>query len=187
MSRMESNEIARGRKVEAPSEPVADPLMSELVTYLAGDDGSPATVKFAGHTFRANVPQRVEMPKSWFDMVRGNLTFVVGEFDPANLRPPPAAPIKTDKQYRAHVARGLRQATGARELIRQWVRDTQLRAECDVGSDDFDYLGSLIEPRLAELAKMDGLNDKQIAALWVENGVFQKPWRGVNAVEVRDE
>lgn len=161
-------------------------LVSELVTYLASEEGSPATVQFAGYTFRANIPQRVEMSAEWFDMVRGNKFFVVGEFKPDELRPAPPAEIKTDKQYRAHVERWLKQVNSTHELIRQWVRDTQLRHMCDVGSDDYDLLGSLIEPRLAELAKMDGLNDRQVAAIWVENGIFQKPWKGVNAVEVKE-
>jgi len=177
-------------RAATPAEPEAkkpdDPIISELVTYLPGDDGPPQ-VKFAGHTFRGHVPQRVDMLTSWFEMVRGNKTFVVGEFDPAQIGAAvvPRAP-KTDRQYRAHVAEWLKRAPSVRDIIRLWVRDTSLRHQCEVGSDDYDFLGSLIEPRLAELAKIDGLTEKQVAALWVENGVFQKPWVGVSVLEVKD-
>jgi len=175
----------RGTPMLPPDMTPDDPLLSELITYVPGDSG-PAKVRFAGFTFQAHVPQRVEAKASWIDMVRGNKSFVVGEFDPAKLDKIVAPAPKTDKQYRAHCIAWLNRAQSVRDIIRLWVRDTQLRHECEVGSDDFDWLGSLIEPRLAELAKIDGLTEKQVAGLWVEHGVFQKPWVGVNAMEVKE-
>jgi hypothetical protein len=80
-------------------------------------------------------------------------------------------------EYRGYVANWLNSVRTTEALILKWSSDRDLRERCDVGSDDFEYLGTLIEPKAASLARQDGLSDQQVASLWVKHGIFELPWR----------
>lgn len=182
-----------------PPKPLAgaDVQKTELVTYLPGD-GDPHTVKWGGHTFHANVatpvayvdfadPEAAPHPnKTLVERARGNKHFKVGD-----EKKPAAGPAQptTPEQYRAHVVAWLKDigrdavnsnamTAGCTEaLIRRWADDAKLREVCGVGTDDYIYLRSLIDPKLSECQRADELNNEQLRELWVKHGIMELPWR----------
>ena len=132
-----------------------DPLVSEQVTYLPGEE-DPARVQFAGHHFHANLPLKVTMPKSWFEKLRGNKFFKVGPFDPAKdsakMREEPRTP-RTSDEYKAYAVAWFKSADNLHDFDERWVEEETLRQECGVGADDLDYLSSLSRPKRAGLKK----------------------------------
>ncbi len=173
-SLLDAGDGARGKTPAAKPEST-----SEQVTYVPGPD-DPSTVKWAGHVFHANVPKPV-INKTLIEAARGNKFFRVGAFSPSDVGTTEKAVLpKTSNDYRAHVVAWLKRVESADEFMTQWARDAPMREDCEVGLDDYDYLGSLMAPRLAELAKIDGLNELQLAKMWTRHGVNQVPWRVSN-------
>jgi hypothetical protein len=64
----------------------------------------------------------------------------------------------------------------ADELIARFAKDRELQLACEVGSDDFAYLGTLFMPRLYDLAKADDLTAQQVSSLWISHGFNVLPW-----------
>ncbi len=125
----------------------------EMVTYLP-QEGDPPSTKWRGIVFHANVPKRIT-DASHLAAARLNRFFKVGAFDPEVDRVPTEyekAP-KTSEQYRAHCIAWLPKMSSVDQLDTKWASEETLRMDCDVGTDDIDYLQHLIAPKRAELKK----------------------------------
>ena len=156
---------------QAPEQPKPGRPPGELVTYLAGD-GDPATLKWRGVEFKANVPQRIT-DKAHIAAARTNRFFRVGN---ETKEAPNAAP-EDSMDYRAHVVEWMRGVTTVEGLVKNWAADRALRVKCEVGEDDVKFLGTLIEPKLRDMRNAEGLSHPQIAQLWMDHGVLELPWR----------
>lgn len=175
--------MARQPKPIENEEPATEPV-TETITYLPGPH-DPNVTTWCGITFHANVPkdvtghaegsEREKLHHHLIERARDNPFFKVGNArpkKPANELP------KTAEQYRAYVVGWLSNPDiqHANDLIARWARDRDLRAACEVGADDYSYLGTLFMPKLHELARGDELTEQQVAVLWVENGITELPW-----------
>lgn len=141
------------------------------VTYLPGD-GDPAVTKYRGITFKAHQP--TEVTKEIVDAVRGNRFFQIGD-EPVQQAATDLP--KTHEQYRAWVINWMKDVSTVRDLIRHWTEDQSLRHTCEVGSDDMNYLGTIIAPKVEGMRRSEGLSEQQLANLWIQAGVFELPWR----------
>lgn len=170
----------RGRaKADAEPETVA-----EQVTYLAGD-GDPPSTKWHGIVFRANVPKMVTKPLL-IEQARGNRFFKVGKFDADKDQAPLpgfAGDPKTSAEYRSHIIGWVNKLGGQHpqpedieEMIKTFVAEARMREMCEVGSDDYSFIGSIFLPKMHELARAAGLNDDQLAKAWARYGLFQLPF-----------
>jgi hypothetical protein len=153
--------------------------LSEQITYLAGE-GDPPSTKWHGIVFHANVPKTVNKP-ALIEAAKNNRFFKVGTFDPQKdaggvVPLPSIADPKTSEQYRAHVVEWLRKVTDIDDFVKRWASEGDMRMACEVGSDDYSYLGTLLRPKMHELQKVAQLNDLQLAELWVRHGVNQLPF-----------
>lgn len=169
---------------EQASEPV-----TESITYLPGD-GDPAFVKWGGHTFKANVPKEItghldgttteKLNHHIIESARANPAFSVG----GKKTRKKSDDLPTDqKGYRAYMVAWLKEEKDgasvfqhAEQLIARFAQDRDLQAKCEVGFDDYQYLGSLFMPKLHELAAADELPEGAVASLWVSHGYNQLPW-----------
>ena len=143
-----------------------------LVTYVPGRD-DPAETKWRGVTFRANVAVRIKDPDH-IEAAKGNRFYKVeGE---AQARNPTQTPT-TNQEYRAHVVGWSKAVRTCAELIETWAADRRLRQDCEVGLDDVEWLGTIIEPRLRQMRLEEGLTELDVANLWVKHGVLELPWR----------
>jgi hypothetical protein len=148
------NEPLPADAVTPPQEEVKDPIESEQVTYLPGPE-DPPQVAFGGHVFNANLPKRVDMPRSWLEMVRGNKFFKVGAFDPTRdaVKAQEQTEPRTADEYKAHAVAWFKKVQSLQEFDALWRDEEELRQRCGVGAEDLDYLGSLSRPRRGELKK----------------------------------
>lgn len=139
---------------EIPTES-AELLTSEQVTYVPGPEG-PMETKWMGIVFRANAPKMVTK-RALIEAAKKNPFFKVGPFDPRTdvYREHEPAPPKTSREYRAHCVRWLLKTDSLDELAERWRDEAQLRADCEVGSDDLDYLSSLFDPKIADLIRRE--------------------------------
>lgn len=181
--------MPRAARVIVEDDPVAEPV-TETVTYVPGE-GDPAYTKWAGQTFQANVPKELighadgtpqqKLNLHIIDSVKnGNKSFTLGGQKPKGKST--AAP-KTADEYKSYFVDWLSKVNtpdshirSADALIARFAQDHQLQDACEVGADDFAYLGGLFMPRLHELAKGDELTEQQVAGLWLQHGVNQLPW-----------
>lgn len=161
----------------------SDGFVTETITYLAGN-GDPASVIWCGHTFHANVPKEItghpegtkaeQLNHHLIESARNNKTFSVG--GRTRKRDARAIP-QSAEEYRGYFVDWLNDDyRSANDLIARFARDRELQTACEVGSDDYAWLGSLFMPKLHELAKADELTEGQVAQLWVNNGINQLPW-----------
>lgn len=164
------------------------PPETVAITYLAGEH-DPVSIKWRRRTFHANVPVPISDP-DLIEAARGNKHFKVGEFDADKDRAPApdfTGTPKTADEYRAHVVGWVKKlqvanrdgnpnVAGIDDMITRWQSEQELRALCDVGSDDYAWIGTLFLPKMHELAKVAGLNDQQLADKWREKGVLQLPF-----------
>lgn len=160
-------------------------LVKESVTYIPGE-GDPATVKWCGHTFRANVPvpieghpegsERQRLNHHLIESARNNPSFrLSSEKGPRKSK---NALPKNEDEYKAHVVRWMQDPSidSAQALIERFAKDRQLQIDCEVGSEAFAWIRDLFMPKLSDLAKADELSNEQVAAIWVQHGVNQLPW-----------
>ena len=162
-----------------PVEPV-----TESITYIPGPM-DPVTVKWCGHTFQANVPKEItgnaegsdrdKLNMLLIERARENKHFMVGNARPKRNA---MAEPKTAEEYRAYMVGWMQDSAiqHADQMIARFARDRELQLACEVGSDDYSYLGTLFMPRLSDLARADELSEGQIASLWINHGVNQLPW-----------
>lgn len=169
---------------------------SETLTYVAGE-GDPPFVKWGGQTFHHNTPkelkahaegtERERMNHSLIESARGNKHFkVAGKL--AKHAIDPATTPKDSAQYRAHVVKWLTEIKADKEghlnddsshteaIVKAWAKDKALREACEVGTDDLDYIGTLLMPLLYDCAKAEGLSVEQLGKLWADNGITELPW-----------
>lgn len=149
----------------------AVPIGEELV-YLPGRD-DPSTVKWRGILFEANVPKRVT-DSGMIAAARENPFYRVGNAAPASRR---NESPKTGAAYRVHAVNWIRSSAAVEDLVRHWRDEANLRNSCEVGADDIAYLGSLIDPKLQDLAKAEELDPQQVARIWIRHGILELPWR----------
>ena len=137
------------------NQPSAKPkeTVSEQITYLPGPD-DPSTTKWRGYLFQANVPKTVAVPEM-IEQARGNKFFHVGPFDPAkdSVKVVPSEKPTTPEQYRSYAVEWFKRVKTLDEFDTRWMAEEVLREKCGVGTDDIDYLMSLIQPKRAELKK----------------------------------
>jgi len=130
-------------------------IASEQITYLPAE-GDPNSVKWLGHTFHANVPKTVTNA-TLIEKAKGNKFFKVGDFDPAKdaVKVEETPEPKTPEQYRAHAVAWIKRAKSVDELDLKWQSEETLRMSSGAGSDDVEYLMSLLGPKRAELRKAE--------------------------------
>jgi hypothetical protein len=158
--------------------------VTETITYIPGD-GDPPIVKWAGHTFHANVPKEIVGHPEGTDRDRLNHAIIERARDnPAfKVSGAPRARIKRDtpktpEQYRAYLADWLKDPAieHVRDLIGHFAKDKDLQLACEVGASDYDLIATLFMPRLHELTKFDELSAEQVAAIWIDHGYNVLPW-----------
>jgi hypothetical protein len=176
--------MARQSKIVDEAETPVEQV-TETVTYTPGPM-DPSTVKWAGHTFQANVPkditghadgtEREKLNHHLIERARENKHFTVGSARRPR-RDADALP-KTSEEYKAYMVGWLKdpEIASTDQLIARFARDHDLQVACEVGHDDFSYLSTLFMPRLHELARADELSDPQVASIWISHGVNQLPW-----------
>jgi hypothetical protein len=174
--------MARRATVIDDIDPPAEPV-TETITYVPGEMDKPS-VTWCGHTFKANVPLTItghaegsnqdKLNLHMIERARDNKHFTIGG---AKKKRDPSAPPETAEQYRSYFAQWMQGTFDhAEELVERFARDRELQARCQIGTDDYAYIGQLIEPKLHQLATGDDLNDLQIAALWARHGFNVLPW-----------
>lgn len=148
--------MARSATATSKTNDEAPELMaSEQITYLPAE-GDPTSVKWMGLVFHANVPKTVTNA-ALIEKAKGNKFFKVGAFDPASdaVKVEETPEPKTPEQYRAHAVAWLKSVKSVDALDLKWQAEETLRMACGVGSDDIEYLMSLLEPKRAELRKAE--------------------------------
>src|SRR5487761_34159 len=162
--------------------------VTETITYLP-NAMDPPVVKWGGQTFQANVPKeltgheeghpdatdRTRMNMHLIERARENKFFAVGNQRPKRERN--ALPTNA-QEYRTYIVEWLKDPAidSADKLIARFAADRTLQATCEVGPDDFERIASVFMPRLADLAKADGLTEGQLAQMWISHGIMQLPW-----------
>ena len=154
--------------------PSSDKDEGEHVTYWPGH-GDPHTVKWRGIEFKAGQPKKLRHAEH-IEAARGNRYFHVGDGDAPEVNPN-LGPTDANG-YRAHVVRWLDDMVTVEELIAKWAGEREMRDRCGTGDDDIRFLGPLVEPKLREMRRKEGLNDRQVADVWMKYGIFDLPWRG---------
>ncbi len=141
-------------KNEAGGEEFPLPSTYEQVTYVPGPQ-DPPFVRWRGHVFHANIPKRVTN-EALIEQAKGNRFFRVGPFDlKVNGVTVEETPLpKTSQQYRAWAVAWFKTMTSERDFDDRWAAEETLRMDCEVGTDDIDYLWTLAAPKKAELHKM---------------------------------
>jgi hypothetical protein len=145
---------------------------SELVTYLPRS-GDPETTKWRGVEFKANVPTRIT-DKAHIEAARNNSFFRVGNNVNEDV---PNGPPTDAMEYRGHVLGWVKDVATVEQLVKAWAQDRDVRLKCEIGHDDISFLGTLIEPKLRMMRLSEGLNETQVAELWMRYGIFDLPWR----------
>lgn len=166
----------RAKQNEAP------PLASEQITYLPGE-GDPSSTKWRGIVFHAHVPKTVTNAVL-IEQARGNRFFKVGDFDPARDtggQPMVISDPKTPTEYRAHFVAWFNKLSvndigGINQMVATWAREQPMREACEVGTDDYSYIGSLFNPKMYQLMMAANINKQQLAELWANHGVLQLPF-----------
>jgi hypothetical protein len=174
--------MARPKSTDEPL-PLIEPV-TETITYVPGP-GGPASTMWGGITFQANVPQeltghpdgngRERLNYHMIETAKTSKGFVLG--NAKRVKSPDALPT-TAEQYRAYLVGWLGDPSiqHVDELIARFARDRELQAACEVGTDDYSYLSTLFMPRLHQLAKMDEMNELQVATAWARQGFNVLPW-----------
>lgn len=174
--------MAKAAKVEEQEE--VQPV-TETITYVPGD-GDPAITRWAGQTFHANMPKEITGYADGTAQQKMNLHIIERARDPnqkhfrcasqKNERQTSTLP-KTADEYRAYMIGWLGQKYETTDsMIARFAQDKQLQVACEVGTDDYAYLGGLFMPKLHELAKAEELSQGQVAHLWLQHGFNALPW-----------
>lgn len=133
----------------------ADLPESEQVTYLPGPD-DPVQVKWGKQVFHANVPKTISDPVL-IGKARINKFFKVGDFDAKvdAVRAEKTVTPKTAEQYRAWAIAWAKKMERVTEFDHRWSEEESLRIACEVGTEDLDYINSVIGPMRSELVRRD--------------------------------
>lgn len=176
--------MARQQRLIEVDEPPVE-AVTEEITYVPGQ-ADPVSILWCGHRFQANVPKSItgkadgtnaeRLNHHLIESARNNRHFTVGG---QRKRRDPAALPTTAEGYRAYMVEWLKDPAiqHAEDLVVRFVKDRELQAVCEVGTDDYSYLSTLFMPKLYELARADDdMTPLQVAALWARHGVNQLPW-----------
>ena len=133
---------------------------SAVITYVPGRE-DPVQVTWGKTVFEANKPKTV-IDQRIIDRAKTNPWFKVeGEkqadkgFDPGTDKPENAS------QYRAYAITWFKLVNKSADLEQRWADEEQLRLDCEVGTDDLEYVARYYDPRLEELRKMEAAGDAQ--------------------------
>jgi hypothetical protein len=179
--------MAKASRQVEQEELIPDPVV-ETVTYVPGPM-DPVIVTWCGHKFEANVSKEIKghaggtdrekLNANLIESARNNRLFRIGNEKPKrNALKDPA----TAEEYRIYMVEWLQApdlnspSTHAEDLIARFAKDRELQVKCGVGTDDYEYLGTLFMPKLHQLAKRDELNDTQIGSVWLRYGFNTLPW-----------
>lgn len=127
-----------------------------MVTYKPGPE-DPSETTWNGHRFLANVGRPVidnGEPHGMVALAKGNMCFEVEGHD--KKEKVPAGSPTTPDAYKAYAVDWFKKAKTASDFEARWDDEEEMRERAGIGSDDLDWLDSLIAPRLAELKKADG-------------------------------
>ncbi len=161
-----------------------DGSVTAELTYHPGQ-GDPVSVKWGGHVFHANLgkaitgnpdgTEREQLNHHVIERARENPHFSVDGKRPRNAKI--TAP-KTPDEYKRYFVDWLKNSSfdDAGALLDRFVKDRNMQIAAEVGPDDFAFMRDLFLPRLYDLAKADGIEEPQIAAMWAERGVNVVPW-----------
>jgi hypothetical protein len=173
--------VARASNEQSDQGEEAPLLASEQVTYIPGE-GDPVSTKWHGIVFHANVPKTINKP-ILIEQARGNRFFKVGEFDPARdkVATIEVSDPKTPGEYRAHFVAwfnklSVNDTNGINQMVAMWAKEQPMREMCEVGTDDYSYIGTLFNPKMHQLMMAANINPGQLAELWARHGVQQLPF-----------
>jgi hypothetical protein len=156
-----NNPAATAAKAKPAAAPAATAAKASVeITYVPGRD-DPVSVVWNKLTFEANKPRDVsdsriiERAKSnpWF-RVSGEKRADKG-FDPNADKPVNAT------QYRAYAITWFKMAKTAADLEKRWSDEEAMRTECEVGTDDLEYIARYYDPQLEQLKKMEAAGEAQ--------------------------
>lgn len=152
--------------------PKAQKPPGELVMY-SPSEGDPNKTKWRGVEFKANVPVMIYDPEH-LEAARLNGHFSVGDKSPDDDAD---GPPEDAMAYRGHVIDWLKKVETVDDLVKFWAADRELRTKCEVGLDDIQYLGTIVEPKLRAMRLAEGKNDNDVAGAFIRRGVLEIPWR----------
>jgi len=123
-----------------------------MITYTPRFDGDPFNTVVEGIRFEANKPRSVSNAVI-IEMARTNPWFRVGDEKQAPL--PSYGKPRTDIEYRRYAIEWIQAAKGSDEVKRRWDAEEDLRTDCDVGTDDLDFLAPYYSSRVEQLEKAE--------------------------------
>lgn len=175
--------MAKAARIIEEPELIPDPV-TEIITYVPGPM-DPVHTTWCGHKFEANIPKEIKGHAAGTERERLNATLIERARDSKHFRVGNAKPRRdpakeptTAEEYRQYFAEWLKLPSfeHAEDLIARFSRDREVQQVCGVGTDDYEFMGRLLTPRLHDLAKRDELTDPQLAAVWLRYGFNQLPW-----------
>jgi hypothetical protein len=179
--------MAKAARQTEQEELIPEPV-TETIVYRPGPL-DPSVTTWCGHKFEANVPKEIRGHSAGTDREKLNLHLIERArenklFQVGNERPkrkPIYDPV-TAEEYRLYIVDWLQSpelnspATRAEDLVARFSKDRELQIKCGVGTDDYEYIGTLFMPKLHQLAKRDEMNEAQVASMWIRYGYNQLPW-----------
>lgn len=188
---MDSNENTAAEQAEPKRKPGRPPKVRDEteavqtvaetnVTYTPGPGDNPE-VKWMGHVFHANVPHPVRRA-DLIEKARANRFFHVGEFDPRvhMYREEIPAP-KTAEAYRRWAVEWMKKVPNVEAACEKWANEARMRAQLEVGFDDYKYISDFFQPILSELIKKEE-EPRQVRDKITRNGEFADLMLQVNRV-----
>jgi hypothetical protein len=130
------------------------------ITYAPVSESAPYETIWNKHRFRANIPVVVRdvvggnTAAQMIESAKGNIDFMVEGFPRAAPRP---IDPETPEQYKTYAVGWIRHSNNSVELMRRWKNERDLREECGVGTDDEEYLHSILNPRHSLLKESEKL------------------------------
>lgn len=152
---------ARAAKL-AESEAAAGPIPRLIYVPQEGD---PAETVWNRHRFQANVPTEIRDVRNGLTAAqmlaaaKGNPWF---QIEGQSKKPTLVVSVPTTaEQYRTYAAIWIRDAKTSKGLVARWESEQELRADCEVGGDDVEYLTTLFNPRKTMLERAEKLAASQ--------------------------
>jgi hypothetical protein len=140
--------------------PMPKPKTQPKITYAPVSESAPYETIWNKHRFRANIPTAVRdvvggnTAAQMIESAKTNPDFMVEGFPRAIPR---ALDPETPEQYKTYAVGWIRHSINSVELMRRWKNERDLREECGVGTDDEEYLHSILNPRHSLLKESEKL------------------------------
>jgi hypothetical protein len=156
------NNMDQGSSVQTTglAMPMPKPKTQPKITYAPVSESAPYETIWNKHRFRANIPTAVRdvvggnTAAQMIESAKGNIDFMVEGFPRAAPRP---VDPETPEQYKTYAVGWIRHSINSVELMRRWKNERDLREECGVGTDDEEYLHSILNPRHSLLKESEKL------------------------------